>query len=103
MSKRRHDGDMHPDRKPRAAPSLERYHRTVAQIATGSIGIHRLISPRASLLGLPREIRDLIYSYVPHEISCITEHSQSCRVRAYSDDCLSPAMYEGVSIRFSDG
>ncbi|KAF7195545.1 N amino acid transport system protein [Pseudocercospora fuligena] len=119
MSKRKHDGDMHPNRKLRAAPSPERYHRTVAQITTGSIGIHRVAFPRASLLGLPREIRDLIdelecigwalillqvYSYVPHEISCVPEDSQSCRIRyphdvsPYTNDTTAPAMYEGVSI-----
>lgn len=59
MSKRKHDEDVHSDRKLRAAPAWERDNRTVAQLATGSIGIHRVAYPRASLLGLPREIRDL--------------------------------------------
>ncbi|KXT03596.1 hypothetical protein AC578_9973 [Pseudocercospora eumusae] len=104
MPKRKHNGNMHPDRKLQAAPSSGRHHRTVAQIATGSIGIHRVVSPRASLLGLPRELRDLIYSYIPHEISCVPEDSQSHRIRyprdagPYTNNCPAPAMYEGLSI-----
>ncbi|EME88391.1 uncharacterized protein MYCFIDRAFT_76215, partial [Pseudocercospora fijiensis CIRAD86] len=104
MPKRKYDGDVPSHRQLRAASFSERCHRTVAQIATGSIGIHRVAPRRASLLGLPREIRDLIYSYIPHEISCVPEKLQSRRVRyphdasPYTNDSPAPAMYEGVSI-----